>query len=95
MLSAKGSVAMIEIRHRRVFLLIAALAIGIALVCLLIPQPHSGNAADWVAILPLLLVGVISPLSLFAPLACEYLGRTPDAPALPAIFQRPPPFQLA
>jgi hypothetical protein len=95
MLSAKGSVAMIEIRHRRGFLLIAALAIGIALLCLLIPHPHSGNAPDWVAILPLLLVGVISPLSLFAPLAYEYVGRTPDAPALPVLFQRPPPFQLA
>jgi hypothetical protein len=95
MLSAKGSVAMIEIRHRRGFLLIAVLAIGIALLCLLIPHPQSGNAADWVAILPLLLVGVISPLTLFAPLAYEYAGRTPDSPALPVLFQRPPPFQLA
>lgn len=86
---------MIENRHRRGFLLIAFLAICIALVCLLIPHPYSGNCPDWVAILPLLLVGVISPLSLFAPLAYEYVGHTPDAPVLPAIFQRPPPFQLA
>jgi len=85
---------MIQNRHRRGWLLIATLAIGIALVCLLIPHGNSGGA-DWVAILPLLLVGVISPLTLFAPLANEYVDRAPDAPALPALFQRPPPFRLA
>jgi hypothetical protein len=61
---------------------------------MLIPQGHSGGS-DGVAILPLLVVGVISPLSLFAPLAYEYVGRVPDAPALPALFQRPPPFRIA
>jgi hypothetical protein len=85
---------MIQNRHRRGLLLIAAIAIGTALVCMLIPHGHSGSA-DWVAILPLLFLGVISPLSLFAPLADRYVGRTPDAPALPALFQRPPPFTLA
>lgn len=81
-------------RQRRGWILIAAIAIGIALVCLLIPQSHSGGA-DWLAILPLLLVGVISPLSLLAPLAFEYIGRLPGAPSLPTLFQRPPPFRLA
>jgi hypothetical protein len=85
---------MIQTRHRRTWLLIAALAIGFALVCMLIPHGPSGNA-DWLAILPLLFVGVISPLSLFAPLADAYVGRKPDAPALPTLFQRPPPFALA
>ena len=85
---------MIQNRHRRGLLLIAAIAIGIALVCMVIPHGHSGGA-DCLAILPLLFVGVISPLSLFVPLADEYAGRTPDAPALPALFQRPPPFTLA
>jgi hypothetical protein len=85
---------MIQNRQRRGWILIAAIAIGIALVCLLIPHGHSGNA-DWLAVLPLLFVGVISPLSLFAPLACVYAGRAPDAPALPSRFQRPPPFRLA
>lgn len=85
---------MIQNRQRRGWILIAAIAIGIALVCLLIPHADSGGA-DWLAILPLLFVGVISPLSLFAPLADEYVGRTPDAPALPTRFQRPPPFRLA
>jgi hypothetical protein len=82
-------------QHRRGWALIAAIAIGMALVCLLAVQSHSANGADWTAILPLLFVGVISPLSLLSPLAIVYFGRTPDAPALPARFQRPPPFRLA
>jgi hypothetical protein len=81
-------------RQRREWLLVAAIAIGIALVCMLIPHGPSGSA-DCLAILPLLFVGVISPLSLLAPLAFEYIGRVPDAPALPTLFQRPPPFALA
>lgn len=85
---------MMQNRQRRAWLLIACFAIGIALLCQLLPQTHSGGA-DWLAILPLLCAGVISPLSLLAPLASEYDGRTPDAPALPTRFQRPPPFLLA
>jgi hypothetical protein len=85
---------MIQNRHRRAWLLIAVIAISFALVLMLVPNGHSGSA-DWVALLPLLFAGVISPLSLFAPLAYEYTGRTPDAPVLPALFQRPPPFTLA
>jgi hypothetical protein len=82
-------------RQRRGLILIAAIAIGIALVCLLVPYSHSGDGADWQAILPLLVLGVISPLSLLVPMAFVYAGRTPDAPALPTSFQRPPPFRLA
>jgi hypothetical protein len=85
---------MTQNRQRRGWLLIAAIAIGIALVCLLIPH-GSSCSADWLAILPLIFVGVISPLSLLAPLADEYISRAPDAPALQALFQRPPPFQIA
>ena len=86
---------MIQSRQRRGWFLIAAIVIGIALVCLQLPHGHSGSGADWLAILPLLFVGVISPLSLFAPLAYEYVGRVPNAPALSASFQRPPPFRIA
>ena len=71
--------------------MIAAIAIGFALLLLLVPHGHSGNPADWVAILPLLFVGVISPLSFFAPLAHAYAGRVPQAPVLVPSFQRPPP----
>ena len=86
---------MIQNRQRRGWLLIAAIAIGIALVCLLVPHTHSGNGADWLAILPLLFAGIISPLTLLAPLAYAYVGRAPAAPVLPTLFQRPPPFRIA
>jgi len=86
---------MIQTQHRRVWLLIAAIAIAIALVALLVPHSNSGDAGAWLAVLPILLfVGVISPLSLLSPMAYMYLGRTPDAPVLPASFQRPPPIRL-
>jgi hypothetical protein len=85
---------MIQLRQRRGWVLLAAIAIGIALLCLLIPHDHSGGA-DGLAILPLLFAGVISPLSLLSPQACEYVGLAPIAPALPSRYQRPPPFRLA
>jgi hypothetical protein len=86
----RGS-AMTETRQRRGWILIAALAIGFALLLLLVPHGHSGSA-EFVAILPLLLAGFISPLSLLAPLAYSYAGRTPEAPIMAARLQRPPPF---
>jgi len=86
---------MMEYRQRRLGLLIAAIAIGIALLCLLVPHSHPGDGGDWLAILPLLFVGVLSPLSLLPPLAYEYSSRALDAPALPTRFQRPPPIRLA
>jgi predicted membrane metal-binding protein len=86
---------MTENRQQRGWILIAAIAIGIALVALIALHAQTGDAGAWAAILPILFVGIISPLSLLSPLAFVYLGRTPDAPALPASFQRPPPFTLA
>jgi hypothetical protein len=86
---------MTQSRQRRGWILVAAIAIGVALVCLLALHAGSGNAGSSVAILPLLFVGLISPLSLLSSMACVYAGRTPDAPALPSLFQRPPPFPRA
>lgn len=86
---------MLQNRYRRAWLLIAVIAIGVALVLMLVPHGHNGDNGAWLAILPLLVLGIISPLSLFAPLAFEYAGRTPEAPTLPASFQRPPPFSRA
>jgi hypothetical protein len=80
-----------EVRQRRGWVLIAAIAIGLALLLLLVPNGHSG-VADFVAILPLLLVGMISPLSLLGRLEHVYAGRVPRAPELAPSFQRPPPF---
>jgi hypothetical protein len=84
-----------EILHRRGWGLVAVIAIAAALVLMLVPHGHAGDAGVWAAILPILFVGVISPLSLLSPLAYAYLGRTPDAPVLPASFQRPPPCTIA
>jgi hypothetical protein len=86
---------MIRNRQRRGWILVAAIAIGVALVMLLALNAHSGDAGALVAILPLLIVGIVSPLSLLVPMAFAYVGRVPDAPALPASFQRPPPFSRA
>ncbi|MGA2049966.1 MAG: hypothetical protein ABSG96_19880 [Terracidiphilus sp.] len=84
-------------RQQRGWVLIAVIAIGLAVLLMvaavLVPHTHSGNAADLVAILPLLLVGIISPLSLLSPLAFAYAGRVPQAPVMAAAFQRPPPFR--
>ena len=86
---------MMQDRHRRAWLLIAAIAFAAALALMLVPHAHGVDNGAWLAILPLLFVGVISPLTLLSPLAFVYVGRTPEAPALPASFQRPPPFRLA
>ena len=86
---------MIQSHLRRGWILIAAIAIGSALVLLLLPHAHSADAGAWLAILPILFAGVISPLSLLSPLAYFYAGRTPETPALTVSFQRPPPFRLA
>ena len=72
-------------------LLFAVIAIAAALLCLLAPHSLSGHGPDWVAILPLLFVGIISPLSLLPRMANVYASRVPAAPALPIRFQRPPP----
>jgi hypothetical protein len=77
--------------HRRAFFLVAAVAIGIALLMLLIPHDHVDHS-EWLAFLPIFFAGLISPLSLLSPLVCAYEGRIPAAPVLAPSFQRPPPF---
>jgi hypothetical protein len=84
-----------EFRHRRGWATIAVIAIVAALVLLLIPHSHSGDSGAWLAILPILFFGVISPLSLLSPLAYFYMGRTPAATVFPVRFQRPPPIRIA
>jgi uncharacterized membrane protein len=80
------------VRQRRAWLLVAAIAIMAAVLLLMAASAHSDHAAAWLAILPALyVVGVISPLSLLSPLAYMYVGRVPDAPCRPSLFERPPP----
>jgi MFS family permease len=87
---------MIGNQRGRRWLLIAAIAIGIAvLLLILVPHAHSADNGVWQAILPIFFVGVISSLSLLLPLAYLYLGRIPKTPVHPTSFQRPPPFRMA
>ena len=44
-----------------------------------------------IAFLPVLFVGLVSPLSPQSPPSMDSLGRAPAAPLLSALFQRPPP----
>jgi hypothetical protein len=60
---------MLNLQHRRGWLLIALVAIGVALVMLMVPPTHGPGHTPLMAILPLLFVGIISPLSLLSPLA--------------------------
>jgi len=55
---------------------------------------HDAGSGAWTAMLPVLFVGLLAPLSLFSCKSMLSLGRTPSAPALPCSFQRPPPALL-
>ena len=82
-------------RQKRTWLLIASIAVGIALVLMLIPHGHSANSAAWLAILPILILWTLSfpAQPLFT--ACLRIGHPSEALTAPALFQRPPPSPLA
>ena len=52
---------------------------------------HPAASGAWTAILPVLFVGLVSPLSLISSSFLLSLSRRLPAPALPSLFQRPPP----
>jgi Na+/melibiose symporter-like transporter len=81
--------------HRRIWLLIAAIAIAVALVLVLVPQSHSGPANVWLAMLPVFFVGLLVPLCLISVLESLDGDRVAAVPALQPYFQRPPPLRLA
>ncbi len=84
-------------RKQRAWVRIAVVAIACAILLSLTMAVAAygvtGHAADFAAILPLLLVGILSPLSLLGPLVFVHGGHVPQAPQLASSFQRPPPFQ--
>jgi hypothetical protein len=86
---------MIRDRNERKWLLIAAIAIMVALVLLLVPQTHSGHASVWLAILPILFIGVIWLLCLLPASGSFDPVHAKKAPALQSSFQRPPPLTIA
>jgi len=87
---------MSENQHRRTWVVIAAIAMVISLVLLLLPHTHdSGTVVTYFLLFPILFIGLIEPTSLISRLAWMRIAFTPNAPVLPASFQRPPPFELA
>jgi len=84
---------MIKSHQQRAWFWIAAIAILTAIFLLLLPLTDSAHAGDLLAILPILFVGLISPLTFFISVAHRELGYVPDAPQLPSTFQRPPPLR--
>lgn len=55
---------------------------------------HDASSGGWTAILPVLFVGLMAPMSLISARSIFSLGRTPSFPELPEKFQRPPPALL-
>ena len=52
---------------------------------------HAVDTNTLAAMLPVLFVGLVSPLNLLSPRSFLCIGRAPAAPALPFSYQRPPP----
>lgn len=84
-----------SISNRRRFLLIAAIAIGVALFLLTLSHASAGSVPVFLIVLPILFIGVLPSPCLMSRVAYMRMGFQPDDPALPTAFQRPPPFLLA
>jgi hypothetical protein len=82
-----------QFRQQRAWFWIAAIAVLASIILLMVLHADSAHAGDLLAILPLLFVGFISPLTFFVSVAHRELGYIPDAPKLPSTFQRPPPIR--
>jgi hypothetical protein len=52
---------------------------------------RSAGTGTLIAMLPVLFVGLVSPLALVSAASIRCLGRAPAVPLLSALFQRPPP----
>jgi fucose permease len=85
----------IQKRHRRAWVLIAAIAIVAVLLLMLAPHGPAGYADVWFAVLSIWFIGVIFPFRLSHSLECFNLHCTTDALASQPSFQRPPSFRLA
>lgn len=56
---------------------------------------QTGGSDLGLNLLPIFFVGLVAPLEIASFRSRFRLQRVPSAPALPALFQRPPPFSLA
>lgn len=52
---------------------------------------RDAETGRWMAVLPVLFVGLVSPLSLLPDVLLGNAPAIPSGPSLPAKFQRPPP----
>ena len=52
---------------------------------------RNAGSGTLIAMLPVLFIGLISPLALVSAASIRCLGRAPAVPLLSALFQRPPP----
>lgn len=94
-LKSQEETATVHNRQKRVWLWIATIAIIAALVLMLLPQCHTAHSTTWLAVLPLLILGIITLPRLQLSATCAYSRRAPGALTLPTRFQRPPPSHLA
>jgi hypothetical protein len=80
---------MISHRHWRIWTAVATLALIVSLVIL------SPVGLACIVLLPFSFIGLIPIPVLLLRRDLLHTGDIPDAPCLPASFQRPPPFRLA
>lgn len=52
---------------------------------------RNAGSGPLIAMLPVLFIGLVSPLALVSSASLRCLGHTPAVPLLSALFQRPPP----
>jgi hypothetical protein len=81
--------------NQRIGRYVAAVAIVLCLVLLLVPHPHFTDTAACFLLIPDLFFGLPVSHQLLSRMAYLRLGDLPDAPALPSLFQRPPPSSFA
>jgi hypothetical protein len=79
-------------QNRRRLFWIAAIAIGIALLLLILPHTHPGDGVAFLVILPIVFIGVLPSPCVMSRIDYMRFGYAPDEPALPSSFQRPPPY---
>jgi hypothetical protein len=84
-----GRSFMVSHRHWRIWTAIAALVLILSIVTL------SPLGLACVALLPFSFISLIPIPILLLRRDLLHAGDIPDAPCLPASFQRPPPFRLA
>ena len=82
-------------KHRRGFFLVAAIALGIALLLLILAHAPAGHAVVYLVVLPIVFIGVLPSPSVMSRMEFMRSGLTSDDLVLPSSFQRPPPYLFA